>query len=232
LCCMPYESNQLIVGERDRDHLIQRICDQVIETRGYHNARIVLLDERGRLVTTAESGLGEEFLPIVRKLERGEFTKCMEKALRQPGVVVTKEPHFACTECPLSGKYAGRGAMTVRLAHGEKIYGLVSVSIPAHFSTDEEEQALFGELADDIAFALHNMELEEERKRAEEELKKHREHLEELVRERTDELQKTINLMAGREVRMAELKETIRKLREQVESAGMTPVADDPLKEI
>jgi hypothetical protein len=45
------------------------------------------------------------------------------------------------------------------------------------------------------------------------------------------ELQKTINLMAGREVRMAELKEVIQKLREQVNSAGMTPVADDPLKE-
>jgi hypothetical protein len=31
---------------------------------------------------------------------------------------------------------------------------------------------------------------------------------------------------------MAELKETIQKLRTQLESAGMTPVADDPLKKI
>ena len=69
-----------------------------------------------------------------------------------------------------------------------------------------------------------------ERKKVEEELAKHREHLEELIRERTAELQKAINLMAGREVRMAELKETIKKLRAQVETAGMTPVADDPLK--
>jgi len=71
-----------------------------------------------------------------------------------------------------------------------------------------------------------------ERKQAEEELAKHHDHLEETVQKRTAELQKTINLMAGREVRMAGLKETIRKLREQVESAGMTPVADDPLKEM
>ncbi len=70
-----------------------------------------------------------------------------------------------------------------------------------------------------------------ERKRAEEELAKHREHLEGLVRERTAELQKMVNLMAGREVRMAELKETIRKLRTQLEEAGLTPVADDPLLE-
>lgn len=70
-----------------------------------------------------------------------------------------------------------------------------------------------------------------ERRQSEKELEKHRDHLEELVQKRTAELQKTINLMAGREVRMAELKEAIGKLRVQVESAGMTPVADDPLKE-
>jgi len=70
-----------------------------------------------------------------------------------------------------------------------------------------------------------------ERKKAEEELEKHREHLEEMVKKRTAELQSIVNSMAGREIRMAELKETIQKLREQLESAGLTPVADDPLKE-
>jgi PAS domain S-box-containing protein len=46
------------------------------------------------------------------------------------------------------------------------------------------------------------------------------------------ELQKTINLMTGREVRMAELKDVIQKLRSQLEETGLTPVADDPLKEM
>ena len=71
-----------------------------------------------------------------------------------------------------------------------------------------------------------------EREQAEEELAKHREHLEELVRARTTELRTIVNAMAGREVRMAELKETIQKLRAQLEEAGLTPVADDPLKEM
>ncbi len=69
-----------------------------------------------------------------------------------------------------------------------------------------------------------------EKQKTEEELKKHREHLEELVKERTAELQKTINLMSGREVRMAGLKKTIKKLRAQLKEAGMTPVADDPIR--
>ena len=69
-----------------------------------------------------------------------------------------------------------------------------------------------------------------EKQKTEKELKKHREHLEELVKERTAELQKTINRMSGREVRMAGLKKTIKKLRAQLKEAGMTPVADDPIR--
>jgi len=68
-----------------------------------------------------------------------------------------------------------------------------------------------------------------ERKHMEEELAKHREHLEEMVAERTADLRKTIKSMAGREVRMADLKDAIRKLRAQLEGAGLEPVADDPL---
>ncbi len=70
-----------------------------------------------------------------------------------------------------------------------------------------------------------------ERKLAEEELRRYREHLESLVEERTFELKKVVNLMAGREVRMSELKEMIRQLREQIKAAGLTPVVDDPLSE-
>jgi len=53
--------------------------------------------------------------------------------------------------------------------------------------------------------------------------------LEQRVSERTAELTRAVNLMAGREVRMAELKDVIRQLRAQLEEAGLTPVADDPL---
>ncbi len=60
----------------------------------------------------------------------------------------------------------------------------------------------------------------EERKKAGDELKK-----------RTDELQNMVNAMAGRELRMVELKNVIEKLRAQIESEALTPVADDPLKE-
>jgi len=70
-----------------------------------------------------------------------------------------------------------------------------------------------------------------EKIKVEDELKRHQENLEELVKERTERLDALVGLMAGREVRMSELKKVIRKLRNQVEKAGMTPIANDPLLE-
>lgn len=74
------------------------------------------------------------------------------------------------------------------------------------------------------------------RKEAEQELHTYRHHLEELVEKRTLELKKkmdeqltTFDLMIDREVRMSELKEVIKKLRAQLERAGITPKANDPL---
>jgi PAS domain S-box-containing protein len=157
--------NQLITRERDRARLLQGACETLIATRGYHSAWVALLDDSEGLVTTAEAGLGEDFLPLVERLKRGGLTDCGQRALKQSGGVVTEDPSSTCTGCPLSSMYDGRGAVTIRLGYGGKVYGLLSVSIPGDLAADEEERALFEEVAGDIAFALHNMELEEEAQR-------------------------------------------------------------------
>ena len=69
-----------------------------------------------------------------------------------------------------------------------------------------------------------------EREQAQDALRQAHDQLEQRVRDRTAELQRFVNLMAGREVRMAELKQAIRELRTQLKEAELTPVADDPLR--
>jgi PAS domain S-box-containing protein len=158
--------NQLITKEKDRGKLLQGACNSLIEARGYHNAWIALLDESGRLVTTAEAGLGEAFELMAKRLEQGELTVCAQKALTQSGVIVIDAPAVTCADCPLVEQYDGRRAMTIRLEHEGRIYGLLSVAVPAELAVDKEEQSLFSEVAGDIAFGLHAIELDEKRKRA------------------------------------------------------------------
>ncbi len=57
-----------------------------------------------------------------------------------------------------------------------------------------------------------------------------RKRLEDELSAQMEEYRRLVRLMADREVRMAELKEVIRQLREQLIEAGLTPVADDPLR--
>ena len=61
------------------------------------------------------------------------------------------------------------------------------------------------------------------KKEIEAELEMHREKLHELVDEKTEQLQRTMKLMVGREVRMAELKGMISKLQQQLIDENIKP---------
>jgi len=163
--------NKLIIKVKDRESLLKGACENLVKTRGYHNTWIALLDKEGKLETFAETGLGKVCLPMIELFKKGRPPTCSQKALKQQEVVIIEDPVSICAECPLAQKYFGRGAMTTRLEYNRKVYGLMSVSIPAHFAIDQEEQDLFKEVAEDIAFGIHNIELDEERKQAEEALR-------------------------------------------------------------
>ncbi|MBW1716311.1 MAG: PAS domain S-box protein [Deltaproteobacteria bacterium] len=175
--------NQLIIREKNPGKLLKGVCNDLIETRSYRNAWIALLDTSGDLVTTAEAGLGKEFLPMIDYLKCGQMSLCGKKALKQSEIIVTEDPLSMCADCPLSAMTGGRGAMTARLEYDGKVYGPLCVSASRDLTADEEEQALLKVIAGDISFAFHSLELGEE-------LKKHREreHLEQLVEERTAQL--------------------------------------------
>jgi len=157
--------NQLIVMEKDPGILLQGACDNLIENRDYHNAWIVILDESGRLVANAEAGLGDGFLPTLEWMKHDNLPDCGKKALRQSKVLVTENPSSTCINCSFADKHQGKGSMTVRLEYGGRICGLLSVSVPPELATSEEEQLLFHEVADDIALALHSIELGKKQKR-------------------------------------------------------------------
>lgn len=154
------EVDRLLFRIEDRSELLQAICDALIKNRSYYNAWIVLVDKSNRVIETAEAGLGDGFLPMRERLQAGRFTDCGKMALSQSPVVVVNDPYSACADCPLSERYSGRSAMTVRLEHAGVTYGLLCVSIPRRFADSEEERRLLQEIAGDITFGLNKMELE------------------------------------------------------------------------
>jgi len=163
--------NQLIVKEKDRDRLLKGACRNLVETRGYYNAWIALIDKSGKLVAAAEAGIGDDFLPLVERLKRGQLPHCAVRAQREPGAFTIEDPPSTCADCPLAGMYAARWGLACRLESAGNIYGLLVASTTPDYAADEEEQSLFGEVAKDIAFALHSIRLEQQHSRAQEELR-------------------------------------------------------------
>ena len=63
--------NQLLIRERDAARLLQGICTQLVQHRGYHNAWIILPEGFEKPVVRAEAGLGRALRPLQNLLAGG-----------------------------------------------------------------------------------------------------------------------------------------------------------------
>jgi len=163
--------NHLIVREKNREKLIQETCNILTENRGYVNAWIILLDEESKYYVSAESGMGEEFNSLKPRLESGYLPKCAVQSLEDDQLKCIDNPAAVCEGCPLSENLAGRYGFSIRLHYENNVYGLITVSTPQFVMESKEEQDLFTEIAENIGFALHNIEISIQKKYSDEQLR-------------------------------------------------------------
>jgi len=164
--------NQLIVVEKTPDALIERACEILIETREYQHAWIALLDDSATPASVAEAGLGETFRDMRKFLASGRLPSCCRRALAQKEIIVVDAPLKECEGCPNASLYSDTAGIAVPLGHNGKVFGLLTIAAQKRHVEDEEEIALLQELAGDLGLALHGIELDQARKRAEEALRK------------------------------------------------------------
>ena len=162
--------NQLIVREKDRARLLQQACGILAETRGFRCVWIVRLGADGRVEETAEAGIGPAFAGLRSQLERGELPECCRRALASEGPVVMANPVVNCAACPLPTEYRDTAGIAAPLRHEGRTYGVLIAALRAEMAADAEEISLFAEVASDLAFALNDIEMGRQRKRAEEAL--------------------------------------------------------------
>jgi len=163
--------NQIIVKEKNREQLLSKACDQLVETRDYFSAWAAVLAPSKKLEFAVESGLGEAFAPILERLQRGEIPACAREAMDSPEVVVIPDPEGDCTGYQRTSTCTERFGAAVRLAYGDRVFGFLVLSLPGEYARDDEERSLLLEVTGDLGLALHNIEVERERKRTEERYK-------------------------------------------------------------
>jgi len=165
--------NQLIIRVQDKNQLIKEACNQLIKNRGYNAAWIILFDKDKSYLTSAEAGVGKDFITLINQFKKGNLNVCTKKALAQPGIVRIDEFEGECNTCPLYKNEINNDAkyLSARLDCKNNTYGIISVLIPKNFAYLEKELELFQEVTGDIAFGIHDIEIENERNKTYRKLK-------------------------------------------------------------
>ena len=163
--------NQLIMVEKDRDTLLQKACDTLIEARGYDAAWLGFLRDENRFATVKGSGFREDVVLFCEHVMGGDLPPCIRNALARKNLFLLVDKSRDCEDCFFKSACVGKDAAIIRVEHADRLFGLLAISLAPDVIVDEEEKELLKEVAGDIAVARHAMEVDEERKRAEEELK-------------------------------------------------------------
>ena len=202
----------------DLDNVLELILDKIGDVLPLDSGTIFLLLEEDTLQVVASRNLS----PSVKDLT---FAKVDEffGLIRQSGQpLILNEPK----ENPLFKNWGEaddiESWLGIPLIVRDRLIGFLTLDSNQINAYSSKEIKLVQPFVDQAAQAIHNARLYQRVIADSNEMEKR-------VQERTEELQNFVNLTAGREIRMAELKGVISKLRKQLIEAGQVPVADDPL---
>ncbi len=200
------------------DEVLKLILEQIKTAIPFDSASIFLIEEETLKVAIAE-GLAPELVGQSYLLENE-----LMKTLFQ-----TKEP-LVLSDAQKDERFESwgntqtiRGWMGIPLIARDEVIGFLTLDSYQAESYTPEHAMIAQPLAAQAAQAIYNARLYTR-------VIQDSNALEKRVQERTRELQIFVSLTADREIRMAELKGVIAKLRTQLIEADQEPIADDPLR--
>ena len=163
--------NQLITREKDPNLLIQSACEALITARRFHGVWIAHLDEQQKVLGISQSGMGDGFKAFSEDLYRGKFPNCVKETAYDVDTVFVRKNPDLCKNCVLDSSCVDDGVLVVPLLQDNRHYGVLVIQGLVEMLVDEENQGLFKETADDIAFALKSIEIMEKTKSLEGQLR-------------------------------------------------------------
>lgn len=187
-----------IVSELDLDDVLARAVNLIHDNFGYHHVAIFITDhEQDKTVMKTMAGSFVNLFPSGHSLRLGQGMVgwVAQEGRRLLANDVHTEPRYVSLSSEI---IPTRSELSVPIRVGQEIVGVLDAQSPQLDAFDHNDVMVLETLAGQIAAAIENARLYgsvqqelAERKRAEQALQKYREHLEELVEQRTAELRST-----------------------------------------
>lgn len=189
-------SGEVLVGAENEQRYLEEVCRIVVEDCGHALMWIGLTsnDAHKSVRPAASAGFDEDYLKQLNvtyadtEYGRGPTGT----AIRTGSVVLCRDilndPNFK----PWRDAARRRGfasSIAVPLKNKGRAFGAITIYAKEPDAFSDDEVRLLTELADDLAYGISTIRLRQAHRQAEEELKKHRDHLEIMVQQRTRELE-------------------------------------------
>ncbi len=232
---------ELQISIQSEEHIYE-LFDKMVVSLGLRGG-IAILEEQGDILVFKTIGLSTPLQKVMSSLEDRINTRAkgysisVENVDTYKKVISEGEAIFVEDTSKIAIQVIPRGLRSVVSPLMSLLGNTPGVYVPLIFAGEvrgmlniagselkEDDIPAIRAFANQIAVALENADLVQQLKYA-------NENLEQRVEERTHRLNIMVNAMAGREVRMAELKRVIKKLRKQLIENGIEPIADDPLND-
>ncbi len=152
--------NQLIVRAEDEEALLQAACELLVETRGYAGVWIISGEPETGVeylaMTWRDKDSSSESLSVMEV----RWPTCFQKAAQTSDGIAIVRSNLECDGCPLRNMREAGPVVVTLLRRGGEVMGLMGVAVESGSEVIDDEQSLLLEVAEDIAFALHDIKIE------------------------------------------------------------------------
>ena len=170
-----HDINQIIITEKDKNSLLNKTCEILCRTRGFNLVWIGEIEENNyKVVSKAFCSFNESNLTNVKWDDSPSGQGPTGESIRTGKTCVVNDINQYVRFKPWIksvNRFGFNSAIALPLSNNGKIFGNLTIYSKYFNHFDGKEISLLKEVAVDLSFAVHALELEEKRKKAEEALR-------------------------------------------------------------
>lgn len=147
---------ELIVKENVEDDLLNKTCKILVKSAGYSLVRITLLTETNEIKKSYCSDKSTDSLNQYFDY----LFPCIKKLIYSKKHEVYIDPKKQCNKCLLKSYSNDQPHLIVPMVYNNFLYGAITIVLHKKYVSNNDENLLFEELGEDLAYALFNMDVQ------------------------------------------------------------------------